>query len=172
VVDHQIDRDLRVDPLRIAAQPHHGRAHRRQVHHTRYAREILKDHAGALEGNLLLRGAGRVPAGQQPDVLFEHIEVVQVPQHGLQQDADRVGQAVEPGQAGPLERVEPPDPHLASHGSQRGNSSECVAYAHRKDSGACRIPRPASSQMLAHSLPVRGRRDDGGDGLPADLRAV
>ena len=64
VVDHQIDRDQRVDLLRIAAQPLHGRPHGGQIDDARHAGEVLQHDAGRLERDLDLGRRGGVPAGQ------------------------------------------------------------------------------------------------------------
>ena len=59
VVDHQVDRDDRVDALRVAAHARHGRAHGDQVDHRRHAGEVLHDDARRFEGELDLRAARR-----------------------------------------------------------------------------------------------------------------
>ncbi len=51
MVDDQVHRHERVDPLRVAAQTGHGGAHGGQVHNRRDAGEILHDDAGGQEGN-------------------------------------------------------------------------------------------------------------------------
>jgi hypothetical protein len=42
MVDHEIDRQERVDPVWVAAHPDHGISHDRQIHYARNARKILE----------------------------------------------------------------------------------------------------------------------------------
>src|SRR5262245_43181422 len=49
VIDHQIDRDERVDFLRIAARTLHSGSHGGQIDHARHASEVLQDDARYLE---------------------------------------------------------------------------------------------------------------------------
>ena len=52
VVDHQVDRDQRVDLLGVAAKRLDRVAHRGQVDHGGHAGEILHQHAGRAIGDL------------------------------------------------------------------------------------------------------------------------
>ena len=70
VVDHQIDRHQRVDPLGIAAEPLHRAPHGRQIDHRRHAGEVLEDDAGGLERDLDRRLPDRLPAGQIAHVVL------------------------------------------------------------------------------------------------------
>ena len=51
MVDHQIDRDQRIDPPRVAPQSLHGRPHRGQIDHQRNAGKVLQQHSGGFEGD-------------------------------------------------------------------------------------------------------------------------
>ena len=93
VVDDQVDVDQRVDRLRVAADLGHRVAHRRQVDDRRHAGEVLHQHPRRLEGDLDARLGGRVPAGDRLDVVGADRDAVLEPQHVLEQDLDRVGQA-------------------------------------------------------------------------------
>jgi hypothetical protein len=99
VIDHQVDRNQRVDPIGIAPEPLDGATHRGQIDDCGHAREVLKHHAGRLERHLAPRGHGPAPAGQAFHVLFGHRESVAVSQNRLQQDANRKRQARDLGQA-------------------------------------------------------------------------
>ena len=83
VVDDEIDRHERIDLLRIAAEPLHRGAHRRQIDDAGHAGEILQHDAGRLEGNFDLRRSGRLPAGERLDVVFRHDVAVAIPQTAI-----------------------------------------------------------------------------------------
>ena len=68
VVDHELDRDQRVDLLRVAAEVGHRGAHRGQVDDGRHAGEVLQEDAGGVVVDLLRRLRGGVPAGDRLDV--------------------------------------------------------------------------------------------------------
>ena len=107
VVDHQVDVDQRVDRRRVAADLLHRVAHRRQVDDGGDAGEVLHQHPRRLEGDLDAGLGGRVPAGDRLDVGGADRDAVLEPQHVLQQDLDRVGQAGDVEAL--LQRVEPED---------------------------------------------------------------
>src|SRR5205809_7995506 len=56
VIDNQIDRHERLDDLRIAAEPLHSAAHRRQIDDQRNSCEILQNNPRNDEWNLRVRG--------------------------------------------------------------------------------------------------------------------
>ena len=62
VIDDELDRLQRVDFLRIAAHLGHRVAHRGQIDDARHAGEILQQHAGRPEGDLLLVRLRRAPS--------------------------------------------------------------------------------------------------------------
>ena len=89
VVDDQVHRDQRVDALGIAAQPCHGRTHRRQIHHAGHAGEVLHHDPCGLERQLDGDRIGRIPVRQPNHVLLGHGKAVDLAQQSLQQHLDR-----------------------------------------------------------------------------------
>ena len=59
MVDDEVDRDQRVDPLGVAAERAHGVAHGGEVDDGRHAGEILHQHARRAEGDLAVALARR-----------------------------------------------------------------------------------------------------------------
>ena len=102
VVDHELGRDERVDPRRVAALVAHRVAHRREVDDRRHAGEVLEQDPRRHEGDLPGRLGRRDPAGDRLD-----LRVGAVPEHVLEQDPERVREPRDVP-AG-LERVEPVD---------------------------------------------------------------
>ena len=68
VIDHQIDRHERLDDFRIATEPFHRAAHRREIDHQRHAGEILQNNARDDEWNFFVRRRFRVPVRQRLDI--------------------------------------------------------------------------------------------------------
>ena len=68
VVDHELGRDERVDPGRVAAHLGHRVAHRGEVDDGGHAGEVLHQHARGRERDLLARLRLGVPAGERLDV--------------------------------------------------------------------------------------------------------
>ena len=66
VVDDELDRLQRIDLARIAAEPHDAVAHGGEVDDRGHAGEILQQHAGWCEGDLLLRLARSRPSRRAP----------------------------------------------------------------------------------------------------------
>ena len=66
VVDHELDRDQRVDLLRVAAEVGHRVPHRGEVDDGRDAGEVLEQDARGREGDLAARLVGRDPARRPP----------------------------------------------------------------------------------------------------------
>src|SRR6185503_3717583 len=64
VVDHEIRRLERVDPVRVAPERSYRLAHRREVDHRGHAGEILEKDARRVEGYLLRGDGGRIPLEQ------------------------------------------------------------------------------------------------------------
>src|SRR5436305_9527630 len=56
VIDNQIDRHERLDDLRVAPEPLHSAAHRREVDNQRNSSEVLQNNARNDEWDLLVRG--------------------------------------------------------------------------------------------------------------------
>ncbi len=88
VVDNQLRGDLRVDQVGVAAHGGHGVAHGGQVDDRRHAGEVLEQHPGRGEGDLLAGLGGRLPLAQGLDVAGRHRDPVLVAQQVLQQDAE------------------------------------------------------------------------------------
>ncbi len=99
VVDDQVDRDQRVDRVRVAAEPHHRVAHRRHVGEQRAARDLRHDHAAGVVGDLGVRRARLGPGADGLDVVRADRLAVLVPQQVLRQHLERVGQALEVARA-------------------------------------------------------------------------
>ena len=90
VVDHELGRDRRVDPRRVAAQLGDRVAHRREVDDGRHAGEVLQQDPRGRERDLVRRlgvglpgrdraRAGLVPRAQR--VLQQHAQRVRQPRH-------------------------------------------------------------------------------------------
>ena len=98
VVDHELDRDQRVDRLRIAALVAHGIAHRRQVDDAGDAREVLQQDARRSERDLARRLRVGDPVRDGGGTLLRA-----VPEDVLEQDPERVREP----DGGGVEPVEP-----------------------------------------------------------------
>ncbi len=121
VVDDQLGRGQRVDLRRVAAELLHGLAHGGEVHDAGHAGEVLHDHAGRRELDLLRGLRLRVPAAERPDVVGGDVRAVLGAQQVLQQDLEAVRQA---GRA--LHLVQPEDlVRLVAH-LQRAAGVEAV----------------------------------------------
>ena len=69
MVDDQVDRNLRVDLLRISAGTGHGVAHRCQIDNGGHAGEVLHQHPGRPEGDFMIGGALIQPVDNCVDVI-------------------------------------------------------------------------------------------------------
>ena len=110
VVDHQFDRLERVDPRRVAAEPRDRVAHGREVDDRRHAGEVLEQHAGRRERDLLAGAGRRVPVGERRDVGRPDEPPVLVAQQVLEQDPERERQPRHARVAGLLEGRQAADP--------------------------------------------------------------
>ena len=79
VVNHQINGDLWVHPLRIAAQCHHRISQGSDIDHGGNSGEILQKHPAGAEWDLC-RSHGRRPCSDASDIVLGHEEAVTVPQ--------------------------------------------------------------------------------------------
>ena len=102
VVDHELDRDQRIDLRRVAVLVAHRVSHRGEIDDAWHAGEVLEQHAGGRERDLLRRLGGGDPAGDRGD-----LRVGAVAEDVLEQDPQRVRQPGDVG--GGLERIEPVD---------------------------------------------------------------
>jgi hypothetical protein len=128
VVDDELHRHQRVDPLRIAAQLVHRVAHRGEVHDGRHAREILHQHARGGVGDLARGLVGCHPGGEVLDVARRDRAAVLATQEVLEQDLQRVGQPrhVEAG----LKRFEAKDLVRPTADREVGPRAEAVRMSH------------------------------------------
>ncbi|MND95340.1 hypothetical protein D3C80_875940 [compost metagenome] len=99
VVDHQVHRRQRVDPLRIAAGLGHRRAHRGQVDHRRYAGEVLHQHPRRAVLDFAVGATLLEPRGQCLEVGAGDGFFVLPAQQVFQQDFQRHRQLVQITQA-------------------------------------------------------------------------
>ena len=86
MVDYQIDRNLRIDLLGVAAEIVHGVAHGGEIDHRRHAGEVLHQHARRPEGDLAVGRLGLQPFGHRLDVVLGDRATVFVAQQVLQQN--------------------------------------------------------------------------------------
>ena len=107
VVDHELDRDERVDLRRVAAEVGHRVAHRGEVDDAGDAREVLQDDARGRERDLLRRLGAVVPGGERLDVGGADADPVLVAEQVLEQDLQGERQAGDVELR--LQRVEPVD---------------------------------------------------------------
>jgi hypothetical protein len=97
VIDDELDRLQRVDPLRVAAEPDDAVAHGGEIDHGWDAGEVLKQDARGREGDLLLHLRRDVPPAKRFDILRVDEPRVFTAQQVLEQDFQRIRQ---PGQTG------------------------------------------------------------------------
>ena len=95
VIDDQLRGGKRVDPVRVAPQGLHGVAHGGQINHRGDAGEVLHQHAGRGERDLLAGFRLGVPVGQSGDVVLSDIDAIFVAQQVLQQDLQAIRQAAD-----------------------------------------------------------------------------
>ncbi len=103
VIDDEIDGHERLDDLRVGAGAAGGRAHRGQIDQQRHAGEVLQQHAGNHERDLVRPLGARLPVGQRADVLFGDLFAVDVAKDGFENDADRDRQLRHVADAGRFE---------------------------------------------------------------------
>jgi hypothetical protein len=90
MIDDEVDRDERVDPLGVTAERPHGVAHRREVDDGRHAGEILHEDArGAIRDLALGLAAVEAPGGDCLDVGLGDRAAVLEAQQVLEKDLHR-----------------------------------------------------------------------------------
>jgi hypothetical protein len=104
VVDDELGRRERVDLRRVAAEVLHRLAHGGEVDDAGHAGEVLHDHAGRRELDLLAGLGGGVPGAEGADLLGRDVRAVLGAQEVLEQHLVRERQS---GRA--LDRVDPED---------------------------------------------------------------
>ena len=91
VVDHQLNRNQRVDPPRITSQRDDRVAHRDEVDNARHTGEVLQQHAGWGELDLDPMVGRRIPRRERVDLVRGHGDAVFASQQVLEQDLQAVG---------------------------------------------------------------------------------
>ncbi len=103
VIDDQIDRHKGIDACWIAALAGKFGAHGGVIDQRGNTGEILHDHPRRQEGNIGSMVAVGLPGSKGVDIIFGDDPVVDLPQKGFKQDADRERKTIDHGQAGLLE---------------------------------------------------------------------
>ena len=130
VVDDEFDRLQRVDLAWIAAELDDAVAHGRQVDNCRHSGEVLEQHPGRREGDLLLRAGTDIPAGQRLDVVRIDEPRVLAAQQVLEQDLQRVRQPRDVGKTGLLKRGQAEDVEGVAPDGDRSARVERVLRGH------------------------------------------
>jgi hypothetical protein len=91
VVDHQIHRHDRVQPLRIMAQARQSGAHARQVIEHRHAGEVLQQHAPWEEGHQWRRSGPWLPLREGQQAFLRQLALRHLAQDALHEKAQRIG---------------------------------------------------------------------------------
>ncbi len=99
MVDDEIDGDLRVDALRVAAEMRGGVAHGGEVDDRRHAGEILHQDARRPIGDLPVGGPFIEPRRDGADVVGGDAAPVLEPEQVLQEHLEREGKPGDAGQA-------------------------------------------------------------------------
>ncbi len=109
VIDHQVARHQRVDPVGISLHAHDRVTHRRQVHHTGNASEVLQHDPRWHEGDLTAGRVHRLPRHDVPDMLLRDDAMPGKAKRILQQDTDGEGEPVQSAQPLLFELRQPVD---------------------------------------------------------------
>ena len=129
MVDHEVDRDERVDLVDIAAHPRHRRAHRGQVDHAGDAGEVLEDDTSRQIGQLdVRRGLGGIPVGEGRHVIRSRELRADVAEQVFEHDSDHEGEAVDIGDAGLGQFRQAVDRVGMSAGIDRAAHTKGIAY--------------------------------------------
>ena len=152
MVDHQVDRNQRLDQPGLVPHPRRNATHRGQVDQQRHPGEILQHHARDHEWNLFGARGPRSPGGHLPSVILGDFVAVAVPEHRLQHHADRMGQAGYLSEPGRFQRGETVE---LSAGAAAGR--EFLQAAERVWPSHSCLLIPASS--TDRPFPARGRGD-------------
>src|SRR5882724_4178309 len=88
VIDNQIDRHERLDYLRVASEPLHSAAHRREVDNQRNSGEVLQNDPCDDEWNFRVRRRFCVPVGQGLDIFAPGFLPIAIAQHRFENDPD------------------------------------------------------------------------------------
>ena len=93
VVDDEVNGDEWVDFARVFTGALHRRSHRRQVHHSGHAREVLHEDASGKEGQLSVLGRRRGPRGKRGHAPVVGNSQLAQTQQAFEEDLDRHRQA-------------------------------------------------------------------------------
>ena len=153
VVDHEVDRDARLDQPRVATEVGHRVAHRREIDDRGHAGEVLHQHPRGHELQLACPcfGRGTRAIGERGDVVGADVGAVFVAEQVLEQDPQRVRERVGIGDHG----VEPAHTVGSIADRQIGAGSEAVERHDRKLPALPRPVIPNAARRLARGATVR-----------------
>jgi hypothetical protein len=126
VVDHQVDRLERVDPLRIPAELRDRVAHGGEVDDDGDAGEVLEEDARGRERDLAVAAGVGLPACKRLDVAARDRSAVLGAEEVLEQDPEREGEAVDVPDAGLRKRFETVHRPGAAGGGNAGAAVEAI----------------------------------------------
>ena len=95
MVDDHVGLDLRVDDLRISAKLLDGVTHGGEVDDARHAGEVLHDHAGRGELDLVARLCGRIPIQQSLDMIIRDVGAIDVAHQVLNENLQRIREMID-----------------------------------------------------------------------------
>src|SRR5271166_6941513 len=95
MIDHEFGRRERIDSLRVAAEANDRFAHRGEIDDARDPGEVLHDDARRSEGDFVLRSTLWIPIEQRLDILAGDVDAILEAQQILEQDLERVRQAID-----------------------------------------------------------------------------
>ena len=91
---------MRIDLSRVATALRHRLAHRREIDDGGDTGEILHQHAGGAESDLVLGGPGLQPGAHRLDVVDSHRTAVLEPDQVFEEHLERKRQALDVPEAG------------------------------------------------------------------------
>jgi len=119
VIDDEVDRLQRIDQSRIAAESGERVTHGGEIDNGRNAGEILEQHSGRAEGDLLLDRAFHVPRRERPDVVGFYELAVLVSEQVFEEDLQAEGEPVCVPVRELGEGIQPKDRELPTRNVQR-----------------------------------------------------
>ena len=100
MVDDEVNRRMRIDLSRVAAALRHRLAHSREIDDGGDTGEILHQHAGGAESDLVLGGPGLQPGAHRLDVVDRHRTAVLEADQVFEEHLERKRQALDVPEAG------------------------------------------------------------------------